>query len=162
MTKKRTGAAERAEIVWDPGEANPKQLLFYQSRTLYTAYGGAKGGGKTHAVRIKAVGGALMNPGIKILIMRRTYPALEENHIRPIVKMVPPELGSYNATLHLLRFENGSSIRFGHWSGDESENEYNGQEYDWIFIDEATQFSERAFHFLGGCLRGVNEFPKRM
>ena len=27
---------------------------------------------------------------------------------------------------------------------------YNGQEYDWVFIDEATQFSERAFNFLGG------------
>ena len=28
-------------------------------------------------------------------------------------------------------------------------------------MDEATQFSERAFNFLGGCLRGVNDFPKR-
>lgn len=30
----------------------------------------------THAVRIKAIGGAITNPGIKILIMRRTYPEL--------------------------------------------------------------------------------------
>ena len=64
----------KKEIVWDPGEANAKQRLFYLSRTTYTAYGGAKGGGKTHAVRIKAVGGAFTNPGIRILIMRRTYP----------------------------------------------------------------------------------------
>lgn len=154
--------AKRKEVVWDPGEANEKQKRFYLSRTTYTAYGGAKGGGKTHAVRIKAVGGALANPGIRILIMRRTYPELEENHIRPIVKMVPRELASYNATTHLMTFHNGSTIKFGHWSGDASEDEYNGLEYDWIFIDEATQFSERAFNFLGGCLRGVNEFPKRM
>lgn len=159
---KQKGGFGPVSVTWDPGEANPKQKLFYQSKTLYTAYGGAKGGGKTHAVRIKAVGGALSNAGIKILIMRRTYPELEENHIRPIVKMVPQELASYNATTHLMTFENGSTIKFGHWSGDESENEYNGLEYDWIFIDEATQFSERAFNFLGGCLRGVNEFPKRM
>ena len=39
--------------------------------------------------------------------------------------------------------------------------EYQGQEYDWIFIDEATQFSEREFRFLGGCLRGTNDIPKR-
>ena len=153
---------QKKDVVWDAGEANPKQLLFYQSRSTYTAYGGAKGGGKTHAVRIKAVGGAIANPGIKILIMRRTYPELEENHIRPVVKMVPRELASYNATTHLMTFRNGSTIKFGHWGGDASEDEYNGLEYDWIFIDEATQFSERSFNFLGGCLRGVNEFPKRM
>ncbi|EJW92464.1 Terminase-like protein, partial [gut metagenome] len=68
----------------------------------------------------------------------------------------------YNGSTHLLSFQNGSTIRFGHWNGEVSEQEYNGQEYDWIFIDEATQFSERAFNFLGGCLRGVNNFPKRM
>lgn len=28
-------------------------------------------------------------------------------------------------------------------------------------MDEATQFSERAFNFLGGCLRGTNDIPKR-
>ena len=149
-------------MVWEPGEANPKQKLFYRSRSLYTAYGGAKGGGKTHAVRTKAIGGALLNPGIRILIMRCTYPELEENHIRPIVKMLPPEVGSYNGSTHLISFCNGSTIRFGHWNGEASEQEYNGQEYDWIFIDEATQFSERAFNFLGGCLRGVNNYPKRM
>ena len=43
------------EYVWDPGEANPKQKLFFASRSLYTAYGGAKGGGKTWAVRTKAL-----------------------------------------------------------------------------------------------------------
>lgn len=153
---------EKKELCWDPGEANPKQLEFFKSRTLYTAYGGAKGGGKTWAVRTKAIGGAFLNPGIRILIMRCHYPELEENHIRPIVKAVPPELASYNGTSHRMTFENGSVIKFGHWSGEESEKEYNGLEYDWIFIDEATQFSERAFNFLGGCLRGVNDFPKRM
>ena len=54
-----------------------------------------------------------------------------------------------------------STIKFGHWVGEQSENEYNGLEYDWIFMDEATQFSERAFNFLGGCLRATNDIPKR-
>src|SRR5699024_12460667 len=47
------------------------------------------------------------------------------------------------------------------WAGETSELEYNGQEYDWIFLDEATQFTWRSFQFLGGLLRGVNDFPKR-
>lgn len=116
----------------------------------------------THILRIKAIGGALTNPGIKILIMRKTYKDLERNHITPMLSIVPRGLYSYNNTGHVMKFENGSSIEFGHWQGEASEQEYNGIEYDWIFIDEATQFSERAYQFLGGCLRGANDIPKRM
>ena len=151
------------DAVWDPGEANPKQLEFYMARTLFVGYGGAKGGGKTHAVRTKAFLGALMNPGIRILIMRQTYPALQENHIDPMRKMAAQTgAATYNGSTHIMTFVNGSTIRFGHWSGDDSEDEYNGQEYEWVFIDEATQFSERAFNFLGGLLRGASPIPKRM
>jgi len=149
-------------IVWNPGTANGKQRQFFQSRALYTCYGGAKGGGKTWAVRTKAIGGAIANPGIRILIMRAHYTELEMNHIRPIRSQVPPEIADYNSTSHIMTFFNGSFIKFGHWSNDDCENEYNGQEYDWIFIDEATQFTERAFNFLCGCLRGVSSVPKRM
>ena len=159
---RKAAAQKPSNIQWDPGTVNPKQRQFLESRTLYTCYGGAKGGGKTHILRIKAVGGALMTPGIKILIMRKTYKDLERNHIVPILAMVPRDLYAYNNTSHVMRFENGASIEFGHWQGEASEQEYNGIEYDWIFIDEATQFSERAFQFLGGCLRGANDIPKRM
>ena len=121
MPKKK--ATTKSQFEWNPGTANPKQKLFFESRTLYTAYGGARGGGKTWAVRTKAVGGAFRYPGIKILILRKTYPELQANHIEPILKMVPQELTSYNGTLHTLYFENGSTIHFGHWSGIASENE---------------------------------------
>ena len=94
--------------------------------------------------------------------MRRTYPELQSNHIEPMLKLIRPELASYNGSLHTIYFVNGSVIHFGHWAGEESELEYNGQEYDWVFLDEATQFTWRAFQFLGGLLRGVNDFPKRM
>ena len=147
-------------VKFNAGEANPKQAEFYTSSALYTGYGGARGGGKTHALRIKAVWGALEYPGIKILVIRRTYPELLENHIEPIRKMVPVQLAEYNSSIHLMRFVNGSTIKFGHYNGDASELEYQGQEYDWIFMDEATQFTEHQFRILGGCLRGVNEIPK--
>lgn len=163
MAKQRAADQSKKTVYFNPGEANEKQLEFFNSTTLYTCYGGAKGGGKTWAVRTKAEVGALMNPGIKILIVRAHYPELEMNHIRPIqAAMMPLGVASYNGSTHIMTFENGSIIKFGHWSGEESENEYNGQEYDWIFIDEATQLSERAFRFLAGCLRGVNQYRKRL
>lgn len=135
------------------------------ANTLYVGYGGAKGGGKTWFVQHKAIGGALTYPGMKILIMRAHYPELEQNHIQPIkaiiAKMGGDEIATYNGTQRILTFYNGSQIKFGHWSGEESENEYQGLEFDWIFMDEATQFSERTFNYLGGCLRGTNDVPKR-
>ena len=154
--------SENDRIVFDPGTANEKQKLFFLARAPFIAYGGAKGGGKTWAVRTKAVGGAICNPGLRVLIMRRTYPELEENHIGPIVRMVPPEIGTYLATTRRMTFFNGSSVKFGHWAGELSELEYQGQEFDWIFIDEATQFTERAFNYLKGCLRGVSPYQKRL
>ena len=149
-------------LSWDPGTANPKQREFFRSRALYTAYGGAKGGGKTWAVRTKALLGAYYYPGIRILIMRRTYPELLSNHIEPMRQALRPAFAKYSAERRAIYFANGSVIRFGHWAGEKSESEYNGQEFDWIFIDEATQFTYRAFQFLGSLLRGVNDIPKRM
>lgn len=155
-------AEEREEFEWNPGTANPKQKQFFMSRKPFTGYGGAKGGGKTWAVRTKAMLGAYNYPGIRILIMRKTYPELQSNHIEPMLKMIVPEAASYNGSTHSIYFKNGSLIHFGHWAGESSELEYNGQEYDWIFLDEATQFTWRTFQFLGGLLRGVNNVPKRM
>ncbi len=87
--------------------------------------------------------------GIRILIIRRTYPELQQNHIEPILRLVPQEIAAYNTALHTMYFVNGSIIKFGHYQSATAEQEYQGQEYDWIFIDEATQFSEREFRFSG-------------
>ena len=146
----------------DFGEVSDKQAQFLASEAFFTCYGGARGGGKTHVERLKAVGMAIYYPGIKILMVRAHYPELEQNLILPILGWVPSELYSYNGTNHLLTFFNGSTIKFGHYDGKAAENEYQGTEYDIIFLEEATQLSERAFQYLQSCCRGVNDFPKRM
>lgn len=138
---KRQPKPKESGVIIDLGEANEKQRQFYLSTALYTAYGGAKGGGKTHAVRTKAIGGALEYPGIKILILRRAYGDLQQGIIEPIVKIVEGNaLGTYDASKHILYFINGSTIRFGNLDSATYETTYQGQEYDWIFMDEATQF----------------------
>lgn len=151
--------ADASVVITEPNE---KQKMFFAARTRYVGYGGAKGGGKSWAVRVKAFAGAQNFPGIKILIMRQHYPELEKNIIQPMTQLIPDALASYNGTNHTMTFRNGSTIVFGHWNGEVSKQEYQGLEFDWIFIDEATQFTEDAFWYLGGCLRGVNEIPKRM
>ena len=63
---------------WQP---SAKQREFLLSKTKYTAYGGARGGGKSWAIRVKAAWGALYYGGIRILIVRRTFPELREEII---------------------------------------------------------------------------------
>ena len=49
----------------DPSE---KQCLFIQDQHKYIAYGGARGDGKSWAVRVKAALLCLNYPGIKVMI----------------------------------------------------------------------------------------------
>lgn len=142
------------------------------STHLYTGYGGARGGGKTHVLMRKAISLAMEYHGIKILIMRRTYPELETTLIQPMNALIATatmngkpagdRIATYNSTLRTLFFATGSIIRFGHLQSAKAVDEYQGAEYDIVFLDEATHFTEWEFRVLGATLRGVNDFPKRM
>ncbi|MEG1166414.1 MAG: phage terminase large subunit, partial [Oscillospiraceae bacterium] len=154
-------ASPNGAIRIDAGKLNPKQAEFWNSTALFTGYGGAKGGGKSHVLRLKAVEGSLQYAGIKILIIRRQLNDLRQNHIDPLKKLVPISVANYNEQTHTMYFINGSTITFGHYNYDSSWDSYNGQEFDWIMMDEATQFTYEQFRMLGGCLRGVNTIPKR-
>lgn len=61
----------------------------------------------------------------------------------------------------MMFFCNGSIIKFGHY-GAGDDQEYQGLEFDWIFMEEATQFTEGQFRTLGACLRGSTKVPRRM
>lgn len=148
----------------DLGQPNPKQKAFFEATEKYIAYGGARGGGKSWAVRMKAISGALEYPGLRVLIVRRTYPELEHSIIWPTLatlKKATPPVATYRAMKRLVEFENGSTIRFGHLASGNL-GEYLGQEYDWIFLDEATQFTEREFRMMAATLRGTLKVPRRM
>lgn len=151
-----------AQPTVDLGKLNPKQKEFCQARNRYVAYGGARGGGKTHVLIRKSVGGALTYENMRILIVRREYPELEQSIIIPMRRLIPADVATYNGTMRMFTFVNGSIIKFGHYSGSADDLEYQGQEWDWIFMDEATQFTENQFRTLGACLRGSTKVPRRM
>ena len=94
------------------GEPNEKQKLFLLDHHRHVAYGGARGGGKSWAVRTKAKLLALHFAGIKVLIVRRAMPELRNNHIEPLKKELAG-IAKYNTTDKTFRFPNGSTITFG-------------------------------------------------
>ena len=148
---------------------NEKQLLFLADQHKFIGYGGARGGGKSWAVRVKAALLCLNYPGIKVMIVRRTYPELQENHILPLCAMLrcldddPAErIAAYNDAKKHIVFPNGSRILFRYCDCDKDAARFQGTEVDVLFIDEATQHSEAQMHALRACVRGVNNYPKRI
>ena len=144
------------------GKPQPKQKEFMMATAKYVAFGGARGGGKSWSVREKAKRLAIKWAGIKVLIIRKTYTDLRDNHILPLRADLPSEFAPYKETDKAFCFRNGSRIKCSYFANDSDALQYQGQEYDVIFLEEATQFSELVFNVLKACLRGANDFPKRM
>ena len=140
---------------------NEKQALFLADQHRHIAYGGARGGGKSWAVRVKAVLLCLAWPGIRVLILRKTYRELLNNHVEPLMAMLPPSLARYNKTEKVFRFAGGSSIWFGYCGTDSDLDQYQGAEYDVLFFDEATQFKEDWIRKINLAVRQPNGLPKR-
>lgn len=140
---------------------NPKQIQFMRSTAKHTGYGGARGGGKSWSIRTKAKILALAYSGIKMLIVRRSYPELFSNHINTL-RAETATIAKYNDVNKILTFANGSTIKFMYCSNDKDLQKFQGMEYDIIFLDEAGQLSEFQMKSIFACLRGVNNFPKRM
>lgn len=146
-------------LIIDP--PSDKQKLFLKADTKHIAFGGARGGGKSWSIRTKAKLLCLYYPGIKLLIIRRTYAELINNHIN-FLRAELHGIASYNKTEKVFTFSNGSTIKFGYCATDSDLDQYQGAEYDVIFLDEATQLQEMWIKKITACVRGVNSFPKRI
>ncbi len=118
----------------------PKQEEFFTAKTTRIAYGGARGGGKSWAMRTKFILLALAYPGIQILLLRRTFPELRENHIIPLQKALNG-IAIYKDSTKEFTFKNKSRIKLGYCLNESDILQYQGQAYEVIGMEEATQFT---------------------
>lgn len=135
-----------------PGKPHPKQVEFFIAEGKNIAYGGARGGGKSWAMRRKMVLRRLKYPGSKGLLLRRTYPELYQNHVLPLLTELYG-LAQYNQQNHVFTFPNDSRLFLGYCDAETDVLRYQGQEYDDIGLEEATQFTEYQYQFLKTCSR---------
>ena len=147
---------------------NRKQYLFMNSTTRHTAYGGARGGGKSWVIREQSVSDACIygapdawSAGIRICIIRRTLKDLMLNHLETL-KLMTRGVAKYNANDKCFYFRNGAIIQFAYCDNDSDADHFQGIEYDEIFIEEATQLKEEWIRKIAASCRGVNEFPHRV
>lgn len=140
-------------------EPSPKQCTFMENEAKYICFGGARGGGKSWAVRVNAVLTALRYPGIRVCIIRKTYPELLANHVRPLKEMLPPKIATYNKSEKIFTFTNGSTISLMYCAREEDLDHAQGIEFEEIDLDEATQHTEGVFQKLSACLRSTKGYP---
>lgn len=145
-------------------DLNPKQRLFIQTDGIdEVCYGGAAGGGKTFIQCYDALRCALQYEGSQQLVIRRTYPELEKNIVRQMREMFPDKsICKYNETKHLWTFANGSIIELGYLARESNVYLYQGSEWDFIRVDEATHIPYSSIDYLRTRVRGVNGYPKTM
>lgn len=103
------------------------------------------------------------------MIIRKTFTELTENHINPMCAMLKcyhtdkkERLASYNDSKKNITFPNGSRILFRYCDHEKDADRFQGTEVDVLFIDEATHQNEEKYKKLSACVRGVNDFPKRI
>ena len=145
------------------GRPQPKQALFLKDKHKHVAFGGARGGGKSWALDYKALALCLKHAGIRVGIARTTYPELQKNHIEPLrTKVANTGVAVYNDGRKEMRFKNRSMIYFFYCDSDRAAERFSGIEVDVLMIDEATHFKKEHLDKMRACVRGVNEFPKRI
>lgn len=111
-------------------------------------YGGAAGGGKSEALVCEALRQVHI-PHYKGLIIRKTYPELEE--------LIDKSLGyysrafpgaKYNASSHTWHFPSGAKVLFRSMPNLKAKEKFRGQAYDYIGFDELTHFLFEEYNFL--------------
>ena len=152
---------ESAERIVHEMTPSIKQWLFLLSRTRYTAYGGARGGGKSWVVDLKIVLLCNRYPGIKICLVRKTREDLIKNHLDQLKRLFGKK-AKYNSNEARFTLVNGSTVDLRYCATAKDADHFQGIEYDVIFIEEATQLEEAWIKDICASCRGVNNFPHRI
>lgn len=123
----------------------------------------AAGGGKSYGQLLDTLLYAARYPGSRQLLLRRTYPELENSLILQHFELFPPKpYYDYNISRHVGTLANGSKIFFGYSENEADVRRYQSAEFDVIRFDELTHFTEYQYTYLLSRLRGTRPYPRSM
>src|SRR5208337_128662 len=145
----------------------PKQAkllaLVIHSQATWVGYGGSRGAAKSGGIRRIILALAFdhrlspISANKRILLFRRKFsPDLWENHIQKFFTEWPLTRHWYNTQTKELTFPNGLVLKFGYAEHEGEIQDFQGQEYWLIFVDEATKMQQKELEFLKTCNRWPN------
>lgn len=149
---------ERAIPRWSPSRFLPHvptapQLVYLSLTCREAMYGGAAGGGKSDALLMDALGW-IGHADYAGLLVRRTYRdlALSGAIMDRAREWLDPFVGRgevhWDATDHRFTFPSGARLQFGYLAGPRDRYRYQSAEYQYIGVDEGTQFEEGDYTYL--------------
>jgi len=142
----RDSSAKQVQLPYRPF---PKQQAFHSSPAKYRLFGGAAGPGKSKALLMEAILQAHEHRGANTLLLRRTFPELEQSLLLYFRRDIPRELyKSFHESKRVVEWRNGSTTRFGYCQSESDVYQYQGAEFLFIGIDELTLFTLRQWQFL--------------
>lgn len=118
-------------------------------------FGGQAGGGKSLLARALALTVMTLWPQSTVGLFRRTYPELEDSHIRPIQRETAGTAFSWHEGRRELRAPNGSVCLFRYCDNREDLGHYQSAEFDVLVIDESTHFPGDWIEFLRARVRST-------
>lgn len=116
------------------------QEQFHAATEDAVLYGGASGGGKSFAITAEGIRNCVRHPGLRVLLVRRTYDELEESIFPALRKFDYARAagGHWNGSLRELSFTNGSIFRFRYLETIDDASRRQGGEYQLLLVDEMT------------------------
>lgn len=143
-----------------PHPPSPKQALFQRLGCIEAMYGGSTGCGKSDALLGAALQGIEI-PTYSAIIFRRTFPDLSQPGalIDRSHSWWDDTDAQWDEKRKTWRFPSGARIGFGYLAHKNHLSNYRGPEYQFIGIDEATQFPGDFITFLFSRLRRSTDFP---
>lgn len=144
----------------------PRQLLLKDlienSNYSWIGYGGARGGAKSGGIRRLAIYYGL-NYNTKSLIFRKYSQELLDNHIYKMYEEFPFTRDFFNKSEKILLhpITRLPIVTFRYAENRQDLEKQQGPEYDYIFIDEATQITKEMIEFLKTSNRSQNPFVRK-
>jgi len=149
---------EHPVTVWAPNPGPQWALLACPVEDVF--FGGQRGGGKSVGLLMHFAKRAdRYKKHARGVLMRRSYPELEE--IEYLASLIYPGMGArWFASRHRWQWPNGASLRLRYLKRDEDAQQYQGQSFTDLLLDEITQWaSPQPLDYLRACLRSAAGVP---
>src|SRR5574339_710252 len=155
---------------WRPTERQ-EFFLAIPYEVFEVLYGGALGGGKSEVGLVFPLVGKTIKSGVQLyqhpgfvgIIFRRTYAQLEKSLI-PRARLMYEAVGArYNETKKLFEFPDvngvpkaGGKVFLSHMENEKDVLQHDTNEYNYLFIDQAEQFTEFQLRYISSRVRRSN------